>query len=96
MSSEVLLTGRLVCQTEAEMGVVREHLPLHVELSRAEDGCLAFDVEAAEDPMVWTVRERFVDAAAFRAHQERVAQSEWGRATIGIERRYEIEASSCS
>ena len=33
----------------------------------------------------------FQDAAAFTAHQQRVAGSEWGRATAGIERRYEIE-----
>ncbi|MEZ5086110.1 MAG: hypothetical protein R2722_07640 [Tessaracoccus sp.] len=39
---------------------------------------------------MWQVDELFVDAAAFAAHQDRVARSEWGRATAGIERRYTI------
>ncbi len=84
------LSGVLVCRDDAEAAIVREQLARHVELTRAESGCLAFDVEPTSDPLVWTVRESFRDAAAFRSHQRRVRDSEWGRRTALIERRYEI------
>ncbi|WP_265521143.1 putative quinol monooxygenase [Oerskovia flava] len=89
--SDVRLTGQLVCADDGEAAVVRRHLPQHVALTRAEPGCLSFEVTPAEEPLVWHVEERFVDAGAFAAHQRRVAASEWGRATAGIERRYTID-----
>lgn len=67
-----------------------QHLPLHIELTRAEQGCLSFEVNLTQNPLVWQVDEQFQDALSFRAHQQRVAASEWGRATAGIERRYGI------
>ncbi|MEA4943533.1 MAG: antibiotic biosynthesis monooxygenase [Propionicimonas sp.] len=85
------LRGQLVCRSSAEAEVVRRQLPQHRALTRAEPGCLAFEVRATDDPLVWQVDERFVDATAFAAHQARVAASEWGRATAGIERRYVVE-----
>ena len=68
----------------------------HFTLTRAEPGCRSFAVGATSDPLMWQVEERFVerfgerfeDAAACDTHQERVASSEWGRATSDIERRY--------
>lgn len=89
-SAEVTLTGRLVCAHAAEADIVRAHLPQHVELTRAEAGCISFDVRQTDDPLIWHVDERFDDDSAFAAHQRRVATSEWGRATAGIERRYVI------
>ncbi|MFY0408668.1 putative quinol monooxygenase [Solicola sp. PLA-1-18] len=89
--SGVHLTGRLVCADPDEARVVAGHLEQHVALTRAEPGCLSFHVEPTPDPLVWTVAEHFADAASFAAHQARVAASEWGRATAGIERRYTVE-----
>ncbi len=86
----VHLSGLLVCADDAQAHLVREHLARHVELTRAEPGCLSFAVEPTADPLVWTVEERFADADAFAAHQTRVATSAWGVATAGIERRYAI------
>lgn len=43
-----------------------------------------------EDPRVWSVEERFTGPDGFRAHQARVVASEWGQATQGIQRDYEI------
>lgn len=86
----VVLTGRLLCASADEAAVVARELPRHVELTRAEPGCLSFEVEPTDDPLVWSVAERFVDRAAFAAHQARVAESDWGRATAGIERDYVI------
>ena len=89
--SGIHLSGTLVCRAAREAAIVASCLPEHVQLTRAERGCVSFEVAPAADPFVWTVEERFVDAAAFRAHQQRVAGSAWGRATTGIERRYEVE-----
>ena len=86
----VVLTGELVCATDDEVAAVARHLPLHLSLTRGEPGCESFEVTPSAEPRVWAVNERFRDAASFHAHQARVAESEWGRATAGIERRYEI------
>lgn len=92
-SREMRLTGELVCRTPDEVEVVERHLPRHIELTRAEPGCLECEVWPVVGQPVWTVRERFIDGAAFGAHQRRVAGSEWGRVTAGIERRYTVEQS---
>lgn len=86
----VVLTGLLICSQEEQAATVRELLPEHIAKSRAESGCLSFDVRQTLEPFVWQIEEIFVDAAALKAHQERAAASEWGRATRGVERRYEI------
>jgi quinol monooxygenase YgiN len=92
--NEIRLSGQLVCKTAAEAAVVGDHLPRHVKLTRAESGCLSFDVTPTADPMVWMVAEHFADEHAFTLHQERVSRSEWGRVTAGIERRYSIQGPS--
>lgn len=84
------LTGLLLCENTAQAEVVRRHLPRHVELTRAEEGCLRFEVAESEDPLVWTVAELFADQTAFDAHQARVRASEWGRATTAIPRDYVV------
>lgn len=84
----VTLSGQLVCSSHDEVELVQRLLPEHVELTRAEPGCLRFDVVRTDDPMVWQVDELFVDQSSFSDHQRRVADSTWGRATGGIERRY--------
>lgn len=63
---------------------------MHIELTRAEPGCISFDVVGSTQSGVWQVDEQFVDAAAFAAHQKRVEASDWGRATFSVSRDYEI------
>ena len=75
---------------DAEAAIVASRRPAHIELTREEAGCLSFEVTATNDPLIWAVEERFTSEEAFAAHQARVAASEWGRSTAGIERRYEI------
>lgn len=61
-------------QAEAVMAA----LPLHVELSRAEPGCLRFDAEPDLNvPGRVVVREDYVDEAAFEAHKARNRASAW-------------------
>ena len=86
--SAVCLSGQLVCHTQDQADTVRDHLPLHLALTRAEPGCCSFNVTTTSNPLMWQVEESFEHAAAFEAHRERVASSEWGQATLGIERRY--------
>lgn len=88
--SEVRLSGFLRCASDEEVSIVVEDLPRHIELTRAEPGCLSFEVVQTEDPRVWSVAERFAGPDAFRAHQARVASSDWGRSTRGIQRDYTI------
>jgi quinol monooxygenase YgiN len=85
---EVTLTG-CIDIPEAE----RQHLlPLlaeHVRLTRAEPGCLAFEVaETAPGSGRFAVAERFRDRAAFDAHQRRTAASAWGAASRHLARDY--------
>ncbi|TQK17932.1 quinol monooxygenase YgiN [Microbacterium sp. SLBN-154] len=87
---EIHLAGELECATEEEAQVVRLLLPEHLRLTRAEVGCVSFEVVATDNPRIWSVEERFADQAVFESHQRRVASSEWGRATAGITRRYSV------
>lgn len=88
----IRLIGRLVCADSDEMAIVLRHLDRHIELTRAESGCLHFSVEQTGDPLVWAVLERFEDQAAFDSHQARVRASEWGQMTSGIKRDYVVVA----
>lgn len=89
--NNVFLTGQLICRDKDEVAIVVQHLPLHMELTRAEEGCISFEVQPTQRSGEWQVEEKFQDADAFRAHQKRVAESQWGRMTAGIERRYTVE-----
>ncbi|MEZ5912014.1 MAG: antibiotic biosynthesis monooxygenase [Paracoccaceae bacterium] len=87
----VRLNGKLLCRNAEEARIVARYLPEHIRLSREEPGCLHFDVAPLPDaPLVWTVSESFVDAAAFEAHQTRTRESRWYRATSAITREFVV------
>ncbi|MCS5715484.1 antibiotic biosynthesis monooxygenase [Herbiconiux sp. CPCC 205716] len=88
--AEVHLQGRLICSDARDAALVAEHLPAHLALTRAEAGCVSFEVTPTEDPLVWRVEERFDGEPSFRAHQARAAASAWGRATAHLARDYTI------
>jgi quinol monooxygenase YgiN len=90
MRKMIELTGSLICRTTDEAARVRAHLPDHIALTRAEPGCVSFDVLPTDDPLIWTVAERFVHRAAFDAHQTRTAASTWARVSPGIKRVYSV------
>lgn len=85
----VALTGRLVCADAGQMMTALSLLPDHIALSRAEPGCLRFDLWQDEDPLVWHLSELFIDADAFAAHGARTADSEWGRESAAIGRDFQ-------
>ena len=65
-------------------------LPRHIELTRAEPGCLFFNVDACpEKPGRFKVSEAFVDRKAFEAHQQRIRCSSWADVSRNIPREYE-------
>lgn len=70
---------------------MHENLPRHIELTHQEPGCIAFEVHATDNPLVWQVNERFENSEAFALHQARVQASQWGCATAGIQRHYVIQ-----
>lgn len=80
------LTGTLTAATSAEAETVQCLLPEHVRLSRAEPGCLRFDVIRTDDPLVWHLHEEFIDAAAFAAHQVRTSATVWAEKTTTLRR----------
>ena len=86
----VHLSGHLFCASAQERALVEQYLPEHIRLTRAEQGCLSFEVTQTDDPSVWRVEECFTDRAAFDAHQLRAGASLWGQKTQGIRRAYEI------
>ncbi|WKX26904.1 putative quinol monooxygenase [Tatumella ptyseos] len=86
----IILQGFLRCRTLEESQTVSHYLPEHQQLSRAEAGCLSFTVTQTADPLVWRVEESFTDREAFASHQQRVADSLWGRKTVGIVRDYTL------
>ena len=66
-------------------------LPEHIRTTRAEPGCLSFDVDP--DPAVagrYTVSELFASRADFEEHQRRIVASAWGRISDGIARHYDM------
>lgn len=87
----IRLRGRLICQSSAEAAAVHWHLPEHIRLTRAEAGCLQFEVTPTDDPLIWEVMESFRDRAAFDAHQARTRDSVWFAATKTILRDFRIE-----
>lgn len=82
----IAISGRLICADETELAALRQHLPDHIRLSRAEPGCLRFDITPSDDPMIWKVSELFADEAGFEAHKARTAASPWAEATRNIRR----------
>ncbi|MDO6585935.1 antibiotic biosynthesis monooxygenase [Salipiger sp. 1_MG-2023] len=86
--AQIILTGTLTCPPERAQSV-RDALPEHLRLTRAEPGCITFDVQESA-PGVFDVSERFASRAAFDAHQQHAGQSAWAEITRGCPRDYAI------
>ena len=84
----IAVTGRLICQDAGQMMTALSLLPDHVQASRAEPGCLRFDLWQDDDPLIWNLSELFADADALAAHQARLADSAWGQGSTGMARDY--------
>lgn len=88
--SKVILSGYILV-ADSDLAAVRQALPQHQSLTRAEDGCLVFNVTASHtSPNRFDVYEEFIDQSAFEYHQARVQASAWGRITSNVSRHYQI------
>lgn len=87
--AKVYLNGLLVAHSAAEHALVDLYLEEHITLTRAEPGCLKFEVtEDPKDRNKFHVSEIFESEEAFDAHQERAKTSEWGQISAPLERRF--------
>lgn len=84
------LNGQMVCETLQQREAILTHLQKHVELTRAEPGCIEFSVEETRNPMVFQVDEMFASEADYQAHRARTESTQWAEATKGIKRQYNI------
>lgn len=87
----IRLRGQMICMTPEEVLSIRQHLPRHSALTRAEPGCRMFEVSETDDPMIYEVMEAFADRASFDAHQARTRDSDWFAATRSILRDFRLE-----
>jgi len=87
----IRLRGQLRCLTDDQAIAVRTHRAEHERRSRAEPGCLSFEVSDTDDPMVFEVMEAFADRESFDAHQTRTRESRWFSATRSVLRDFRIE-----
>ena len=87
----VVLKGHLDVPAE-KLEAVRAALPEHIALTRAEAGCIRFEVRFSEtQPDRLLVSEIFENQTAFDAHQQRAGHSSWASVSQGIERHYTTE-----
>ena len=94
MPGRIFLTGHMDVPPERLAAVMRA-LPEHIALTRAEPGCLAFEVTPSPDsPGRLLVSEIFADQAAFDAHQARGKASAWAEVTAGLPRHYTLRTES--
>ncbi|HDO1354978.1 TPA: antibiotic biosynthesis monooxygenase [Aeromonas veronii] len=88
--SRVILKGFIIVPPN-DLAAVKDELDNHIQLTRAETGCLIFKVtQDPLNPCRFDVYEEFFDEAAFQAHQARVKSSRWGKITVNVERHYTV------
>jgi len=90
LMAKVTVTGTLTVE-ESELAIIRSALNVHMHLTRAEQGCIVFDV--VDDPEHvgrFNVYEEFVDRDAFEKHQARTKDSDWATASRNVERSFDI------
>jgi len=87
--AKVFLDGLLIAHSAAEHALVDLYLDDHIALTRAEPGCLKFEVtEDLNDRNKFHVSEIFESETAFEAHQTRAKASEWGQISEPLERKF--------
>ena len=80
----VTLEGTIYAPPD-QLEATQTALAEHIALTRAESGCLSFEVLPNPDnPLAFQVKEAFIDAEAFAAHQARTGASYWGKLTRGF------------
>ena len=82
---------RHIIVSDDDLPRVLKALPKHIALSRAEQGCLIFNVsQDSENANKFYVYEEFIDREALDAHRRRAKRTRWASVTAGVERYCEI------
>lgn len=90
-AGNVRLVGVITIPVDRQAALV-PLLDAHTALTRAEAGCLHFDVKQdSESPTLFHVSELFVDDAAFAVHQAEGAARAWGPASADLVRDFHKE-----
>ncbi len=89
MAGQIRLVGHMQVPP-ARWQAVLSALPAHIAATRAEPGCLRFEVTPERAAGRLLVEEVFADRVAFEAHQARAAASPWGEATGDLKRYYQV------
>ena len=90
----VTLQGYIVVP-DTDLASVQDGLLEHIELTQREQGCLHFTVyQDTKNKNRFNVHEKFVNHAAFEAHQTRAKNSRWGHIAANVERYYQISEDS--
>lgn len=76
---------------EVDLDRVIAQIGTHIRLTRAEPGCLKFEIGQTEnDTSRFDVHEEFVDRQAFLSHQQRLKTSAWARVSRNVKRHYTV------
>lgn len=87
----IKITGTLTASGE-DIERARRLIPEHIALSRAEPGCLKFELtEDANQPGLWRLDELYRDENAFAHHKQRTKASRWGQESTDMVRDFVIE-----
>ena len=77
-----------------DLDAVKAALPEHIDKTRAEEGCIRFEVTADPNNAArFNVLETFRDREAFEHHQNRTAASDWATVSSRATRHYDITES---
>lgn len=93
VGDQIALKGTLRCADTGQLMAMLLHVSSQVSATRAEPGCLHFDISQTGDPLVWRIEALFRDAAALEAHRVRTAASAWAGAMGGICREIRVFGS---
>jgi len=86
MSKNLIVSGTITC-TQQELATFSEVVSEHINLTRAEPGCIEFDIKQdAPGSCTFLIAERFTNRAAFESHTARTRASDWWGKTQHIPR----------
>lgn len=89
--SEAFLLAGHVIAPEANLEAILQELPGHRDATRAEPGCLRFDVfQDLEDKCKLHVFEVFKSEKDFRLHKKRMQGTAWVKASQNLEKFYTV------
>ena len=90
MMTKVILQGYIIVPSE-DLQAVQEELPMHIQRTQQEEGCLVFEVhQDQENEHRFNVHEEFSTQESFSIHQDHVQNSKWGKVSAKVERHYHV------